>query len=141
MTYLSRAEVIQYNAMDYKLSKLSEINTWDEMDESNIPSSTQVFLGMWVHLIKKQESGDLKFHSRWVVQGDRQKKNLSLSDTFTPMSHISSLQLLLALTTLKDLSIFAWDMDSAYLHGKMDHDLYTSTSQMDKQTGQGGQTK
>src|SRR5882724_10768960 len=114
--------------MYYKLSKLSEMNTWDEMDESNIPSSTQVFLGMWVHLIKKQESGDLKFHSRWVVQGDRQKMNLSLSDTFAPVSHISLLWLLLALSTLKDLHIFAWDVDSAYLHGKMDHDLYIVTS-------------
>ena len=25
---------------------------------------------------------------------------------------------------LRDLCIFAWDVDSAYLHGKMDHDLY-----------------
>jgi len=30
----------------------------------------------------------------------------------------------LALATLRDLHIFAWDIDSAYLHGKMDHDLY-----------------
>jgi len=25
---------------------------------------------------------------------------------------------------LRDLRIFAWDVDSTYLHGKMDHDLY-----------------
>ena len=46
--------------------------------------------------------------------------NLSLSDTFSPVSHISSLQLLLALAALKDLRVFTWDVDSAYLHGKID---------------------
>jgi len=51
------------DAMDYKLSKLSEMNTWDEMDESEIPSSVQVLPGMWVDLVKKQEMGNLKFHS------------------------------------------------------------------------------
>lgn len=31
---------------------------------------------------------------------------------------------MLALATLKDLQIFAWDVDSAYLHRKIDHDIY-----------------
>ena len=77
--------------MDYELSMLSEMNTWDEMDNSDIPSSAQVLPGMWVHLVKKQELGDLKFQSRWVVWGDKQKINLSLSDTFMPVSCISLL--------------------------------------------------
>src|SRR6266481_3762303 len=50
--------------------------------------------------------------------------NLSLSDTFAPISHITSLQILLALATIKDLHIFAWDVNSAYLHGKIDHNIY-----------------
>src|SRR5882724_5465621 len=51
------------DVMDYELAKLSEMNTWDEMNESDIPLSAQVLLGMWVHLIKKQKMGDLKFQS------------------------------------------------------------------------------
>src|SRR5882724_5425087 len=50
--------------------------------------------------------------------------NLSLSDTFAPVSHISSLRLLLALAALKDLRVFTWDVDSAYLHGKIDHEIH-----------------
>ena len=26
--------------------------------------------------------------------------------------------------TIRDLRIFAWDVDSAYLHGKLDHNIY-----------------
>ena len=49
---------------------------------------------------------------------------MSLSDAFAPVSRITSLRILLALATLKNLHIFAWDIDSAYLHGKIDHELY-----------------
>jgi len=58
------------------------------------------------------------------VRGDKQETNLSLSDTFTPMSRITLLWILLALMTIKNLRIFAWDVDSAYLHGKFDHDIF-----------------
>src|SRR5882724_11682589 len=40
------------------------------------------------------------------------------------MSHITSLRILLALATMKNLRIFAWDIDSAYLHGKINHDIF-----------------
>src|SRR5882724_7051822 len=110
--------------MDYELNKLEEMDTWKEIDETNVPQEAQVLPGMWVHLIKNLESGERKFRSRWVVRGDKQKMNLSLSDTFVPVSRITSLQILLALATLKNLRIFAWDVDSAYLHGKIDHDIF-----------------
>ena len=60
------------------------------------------------------------------AKGDKQKTNLSLNDTFAPVSRISSLQILLALATLRDLHIFTWDVDSAYLHGKINHNIYIS---------------
>jgi len=47
-----------------------------------------------------------------------------LSDTFALVSHISSLRILLALTTLKNLWIFVWVVGSTYLHGMINHKLY-----------------
>jgi len=111
-------------AMDYELAKLEEMNTWTETETADLPCDTQILPGMWVHIVKNLESGDKRFRSRWVVRGDKQKTNLTLSETFAPVSRISSLRTLLAIAMLNDLRIFAWDMDSAYLHGKIDHDLY-----------------
>src|SRR5882672_11581983 len=112
------------NMMDYELAKLKEMNTWSEINKLDVPPEAQVLPGMWVHLIKSLESGERKFRSRWVVRGDKQKTNISLSNTFAPMSRITSLRILLALATTKNMRIFAWDVDSAYLHGKIDHDIY-----------------
>jgi len=55
------------DAMDYELTKLEEMNTWSEIDESDVPPEAQILPGMWVHLIKTLESRDCKFRSRWVV--------------------------------------------------------------------------
>ncbi len=110
--------------MDYELAKLEEMNTWSEIDDNDIPDGTQILPGMWVHIVKNLESGERKFRSQWVVRGDQQKMNISLSDTFAPVSRISSLRILLALAAIRNLRIFAWDVNSAYLHGKLDHDIY-----------------
>jgi len=110
--------------IDYKLTKLEEMNTWSEIDKADIPQEAQILPNMWVHLIKNLELGGRKFRSSWVVHGDKQKTNLSLSDSFTPVSHITSLWILLAIATIKYMRIFGWDVDSAYLHGKIDHNIY-----------------
>ena len=110
--------------MDYELSKLDEMNTWEEVERKDIPDGMDILPGMWVNTVKKQDSGEQRFRSRWVVRGDQQKTNISLSDTFAPVSRISSLRTLLALATINNMRIFAWDVDSAYLHGKIDHDIY-----------------
>ena len=53
--------------MDYKLTKLEEMNTWSQIDKTDIPQGAQILLGMWVHLVKNLEVGDQKFRSQWVV--------------------------------------------------------------------------
>src|SRR5882724_10112167 len=111
-------------AMDYELSKLKEMNMWSAIDKKDIPHEAQILPGMWVHLVKTLESGEQRFRSWWVIRGDKQNSDLPLSDTFTPISRITLLQILLALATVRDMRIFAWDIDSVYLHGKIQHDVY-----------------
>ena len=49
------------DAIDYKLTKLEEMNTWSEVDQTNVPQDAQVIPRMWVHIVKNPESGDQKF--------------------------------------------------------------------------------
>ena len=74
------------DAMDYEIFKPEEMNTWSEFNEADVPQSGQILPGMWVNTVKNLESGERKFRSRWVVWGDQQKGNLSLNDTFSPVS-------------------------------------------------------
>src|SRR5882724_506233 len=113
--------------MDYEIAKLEEMNTWTETETMDVPCDAQIQPGMWVHIMKNLELlGNKRFISQWVMHRDKQKTNLSLSKTFTPVSCRSSLWTLLSIATLNDLCIFALDVDSTYLHGKIDHDLYVT---------------
>ena len=58
------------DVMDYELSKLEEMNTWLEFNETDIPQSAQILPGMWVNTVKNLKLGERKFRSRWVVWGD-----------------------------------------------------------------------
>ena len=89
--------------MDYELSKLKEMNTWSELNEADLPQGAQILPGMWVNTVKNLETGERKFRSRWVVHRDQQKVNLPSHDTFAPVSQITSLRILMALATLKDM--------------------------------------
>ena len=103
--------------VDYELTKLGEMNTWSEVNKSDILMSAQILPGMWVHAVKKSQVARISNTTR-LYEATNKKTNLSLSEIFVSVSHISSLQIILALASLKDLHIFAWDIDSAYLHGR-----------------------
>lgn len=53
--------------MDYKLTKLEEMNMWSEIDETDVPQGIQILPGMWVNIVKNLETGERKFWSRWVL--------------------------------------------------------------------------
>jgi len=55
------------DTMDYKLTKLKEMNTWSEIDKTDVPQGAQILPGMWIHLVKNLEVGEQKFRSWWVV--------------------------------------------------------------------------
>jgi len=41
-----------------KLAKLEEMNTWSDIEESDVHKDKQILPGMWVHLMKNLESGE-----------------------------------------------------------------------------------
>ena len=45
----------------------------------------------------------------------------------------------MALATLKNMRVFAWDVDSTYLHGRIDHDVYVTLPDGYGKSGKAGQ--
>jgi len=77
-----------------------------------------------VHLVKNLESGEKKYWSRWVVRGIN-KRWTCLWVTRSPLYHgFRPSDSCWHLPHLKDSQVFVWDVDLAYLHGKIDHEIY-----------------
>ena len=65
-----------------------------------------------------------KYKPRLVVKGYIQKKGLDYFDTYSPLTKITSIRMLIALATVHDLKIHQMDVKTAFLNGELEEEIY-----------------
>ena len=60
-----------------------------------------------------------KFKVRLVAKGFKQKADLDFFDTFSPVTRITSIRLLIAIAAIFDLKIHQIDVKIAFLNGNL----------------------
>ena len=65
-----------------------------------------------------------KFKVRLVAKGFKQKTNLDFFDTFSPVTRITSIRLLIAIAAIFNLKIHQMDVKTAFLNGDLDEEIY-----------------
>ena len=65
-----------------------------------------------------------KYKARLVVKGFRQKEGLDYFDTYSPVTRITSIRLLIALAAVYDLQIHQMDVKTAFLNGELEEEIY-----------------
>ena len=65
-----------------------------------------------------------KYKARLVVKGFRQKEGLDYFDTYSPVTKITSIRLLIALAVVYDLQIHQMDVKTAFLNREMEEEIY-----------------
>ena len=69
----------------------------------------------WVLRKKLKPDGSIdKFKARLVAKGFKQKTNLDFFDTFSPVTRITSIRLLIVITAIFDLKIHQMDVKTAF---------------------------
>ncbi|SGZ11040.1 BQ5605_C100g13129 [Microbotryum silenes-dioicae] len=75
---------------------------------------------------KRNASGEVTGRkARLVAQGNRQRDGIDFSEMFAPVARFSSIRCLLALAATN--TFHQADIDKAYLHGELDHDIWMTT--------------
>ena len=64
-----------------------------------------------------------KYKARLVAKGFSQKQNVDYLDTFAPVTRISSIRILIALTSIHRLFIHQMDVKIAFLNGGLEEYL------------------
>lgn len=79
----------------------------------------------WVFKIKRGPNGEiLRYKARLCAQGFCQVAGIDYGETFSPVASFKSVRTLLAIAAEQDLELSQLDVQTAFLYGKLDADVY-----------------
>ena len=80
---------------------------------------------LWVLRKKLKPDGSIdKFKARLVAKGFKQKADLDFFDTFSLITRITSIRLLIAIVAIFYLKIHQMDVKTVFLNGDLEEEIY-----------------
>ena len=77
-----------------------------------------------------------KYKARLVVKGYKKLEDLEFFDTFSPVTRITSIRLLVAMAAIFDLQIHQMDVKTVFLNGDLNEEIYTDQPEYFVEAGQ-----
>ncbi|KAL0437633.1 UNVERIFIED_CONTAM: Retrovirus-related Pol polyprotein from transposon TNT 1-94 [Sesamum radiatum] len=79
----------------------------------------------WILKRKYKADGSIdKYKARLVAKGFKQKEGFDFFDTYSPVTRITSIRVLIAIAALYDLEIHQMNVKTAFLNGELDEEIY-----------------
>lgn len=109
-------------AMTEEFNSLQENNTWQLTE---LPPNRRPIQCKWVFKTKRDSDGRvIRYKARLVAKGFTQQQGIDYGETFSPVVRYTSIRMLLAISAQFNLDIEQMDVVTAFLHGKIDEDIY-----------------
>ena len=110
-------------AIRREVDSLTHTNTFVEVDQ--VPASFTPIGSKFVFSLKKDVNGKIvRYKARLVAQGFSQREGIDYTNTFAPVVRLTSIRITLAIATHLDLKIDHLDVETAFLNGKIDEEIY-----------------
>ena len=65
-----------------------------------------------------------KYKARLVIKGYKQKEGLDYFDTYSSVTRINSIRMVLTIVALRNLEVHQMDVKTAFLNGDLDEEIY-----------------
>ena len=109
-------------AVNDEMKSLISNRTWKLLD---LPLGCKTIGCKWVLRKKLKSDGSIdKFKARLVAKGFKQKADLDFFDTFSLVTRITSIRLLISIAAIFDLKIHQMDVIIAFLNGDLEEEIY-----------------
>lgn len=108
-------------AMNNEYDSLMKFNTWKLVDRPK----RKIIPCKWVYKVKTDEHGNItRYKARLVIKGFNQVEGVDYHETFSPVVRHSSLRTLFALAAEMDLKMHQFDVDTAFLNGDLEEEVF-----------------
>ena len=115
------------NAMKEEYEALTRNGTWELVPE---PADRSVVSGKWCFKAKVDADGNVhRYKARYVARGYTQRPGIDYMETTSPVVSMTSLRTLLSVATMEDMEVKQLDVDSAFLYGELNEEIYLQQPQ------------
>jgi hypothetical protein len=109
-------------AMDEELDQIEKNDTWELVPR---PKNKNVIGTKWVFINKLNEDGQVtRNKARLVCKGYAQVEGINFEETFSPVSRMEAIRLLLAYACSKNIKVYHMDVKSSFLNGELEEEVY-----------------
>ena len=109
------------DAMRDELDSMVKNDFWELLD---LPGRKAIG-NKWIFKVKHRTDRSLDtFKARLVAKGYTQVEGVDYEETFSPVVRLSSVRLLLALVAHLNLELFQMDVETDFLNGNLEEDIY-----------------
>nr|GEV40645.1 hypothetical protein [Tanacetum cinerariifolium] len=135
----SRDVAFRKKAVQSEIDSIMHNDTWELTD---LPLGCKALGCKWILKRKmKVDESIAKYKDRLVIQGFRQNEGIDFFDTYAPVARISTIRLLLALAAIHDLVFHQMDVQTAFLNGDLDEEIYMKQPEGFVMSGHESKTK
>ncbi|KAK8919425.1 hypothetical protein KSP39_PZI020937 [Platanthera zijinensis] len=118
----SRDALMWAEAIDDEMHSLLQNNTWHLVD---LPKGAKVLGCKWVLKKKLHSDGSIaRYKARLVAKGYKQQGGIDYFDVYSPVCHLSTIRILLALASIENFIVHQMDVKTAFLNGELDEEIY-----------------
>ena len=101
-------------AVNSEIESILSNHTWELVD---LPPGNKPLGSKWIFKRKMKDDGTIdKYKARLVVKDFRQKEGLDSFDTYSPVTRITSIRMLIALAAEYDFEIHQMDVKTAFIN-------------------------
>jgi len=109
-------------AIKSEIDSILQNHTWELVD---LPPGSKPLGSKWIFKRKMKPDGSIdKYKARLVIKGYKQREGLDYFDTYSPVTRINSIRMILAIAALRHLEVNQMDVKTAFLNGNLDEEIY-----------------
>ncbi|KAK3040689.1 hypothetical protein RJ639_028385 [Escallonia herrerae] len=109
-------------AVNSEIESIMQNHTWELVD---LPPRNKPLGCKLIFKRKMKADGVIeKYKARLVVKGYRQKEGLDYFDTYSPITRITAIRILIAIAAINNLEIHQMDVKTAFLNGDLNEKIY-----------------
>ena len=109
-------------ALESEYSSLMKNEAWDLVE---LPQGRKPIGCRWVFKVKHHADGSIeRYKARLVAKGYSQEAGIDYEETFSPVARYTTIRTVLAIANQLDLEVHQMDVQTAFLNGELQEEIY-----------------